>query len=1468
MSGLGGGAADKRGNQYERWWTLRRLLELIDGSADRLRLEPPGAEGAEFWIEADGRRCYDQAKDVPSKGNGWTTLQLLDGPITKLRHQLDAGYEINLVLSTPATEFKQLVDFAVASKTPDELRTLLTKKQAESFRDVTRVLECDEAMARSYLRHISVTWWGRDALLDHVRTRTALVLAGDPKANVHHLEAFCESHLHQIVNEHDIWHFLDQLGVRPNLLAGDASVVRQLGQIGKMYVDSVRAVQTAQLVSRPDAADLAELLQDDSTPQVVIVDGVAGSGKSAVVAEAAAMLQDAGWLTTGLRMDRIPADALTSASLGRHLGLDDPLGLLIASAARRSPVLLVVDQLDAVSQFSGRLSQPFDAVLQMLDEVKLTGSAKVVLVVRTIDLDNDSRLGAMLQKDGSTARFRIGDFSTDQLTRGLAALDIEAHELDGQMRELLRVPLHFSVFAQLDPATRKQRFATLPQLYLSYTDQARRRLVERDPSYQWDDVVNRIVDYISTNETLAVPPLALAGLPSLSLAQLKSQGVLTEVDGHVGFFHETYFDFLFAASFMTKNEPLIDFIVGSGQQLFRRSQLRQVMVHIEGTTPRLFASTARSLLVDDRVRSHLKDVAISVVGLVGASASNWTALEDLILGDDWVGQRMRRAVAGPTWFDAVDAALRWDDLLDDPEHGEHTRTVLLDCAHARPARVAELFAPRLRSSGWGDAAADLLHRARSPELAPFAIDVLESGLLDSQLKSGGLDLWGLIEDVARSDATAAANVLEAALQRALDMACAAGQADPFKSADLDARSGGVDAVLEQLSTGAPAALLRATLPFVVSVACSTTVASGDPDRISRRWSYRHRGQQFSVEGALLQGLEKSFAALGPENDEMRQAVVTELEVSDVEVLRFLTCRAFTASSSLATDALIWLASDPSNLYLGWSDAPAWASRALIETASVNADSAALSSLEETLLTYWPAWELGIDGRHRRGYAQHQLLSAIPDDLRSDRARKRVGELDRRFGAAQAAMPPVMTADYVRSPIAPDAAPLMSDDNWLRAIHKYDSDESRWDGLRGVGNARELAQLLRPRAEAEPERFAALAMKFDQGTHAAYADAVIRGAGPSLQPATLGQLLTRLEVMFGEQIGRTVCWAISDRKGAVDNFTLAVLNRYSFDPDPESDRPRSSDDDLDGYDLDSVALNSTRGAAAQAYGHLLFSGDEHLDAIRPVVARLAADPVMAVRSSACMPVLALSNHDLPLAQNNAEVILGHSLIDIFDSSSTQELLTYASIWDPKRSQPLVQRALDGPERVSRRGGSIWAVLLNRSQLPDGIAAATDELPPGARIGAANTLAQWFEPNVDMLCSLFDDPDDRVTKEAAAFLSHLDDTPPRTIDRLLKRFVRSRSFADHIGDTARTLRRHPEVTDSTALEICRRSLDISEQRRELDSHHRSPVGTIGTVAVRSYRTCSESERGAWLDVIDQLCEQLVYGLEQQLDHTRSS
>ena len=57
-----GGAANKLGNRYEKWWTVLEFVRMLHGTTDAIRIEDPEVEKAEFVVSVGAQRVLHQVK--------------------------------------------------------------------------------------------------------------------------------------------------------------------------------------------------------------------------------------------------------------------------------------------------------------------------------------------------------------------------------------------------------------------------------------------------------------------------------------------------------------------------------------------------------------------------------------------------------------------------------------------------------------------------------------------------------------------------------------------------------------------------------------------------------------------------------------------------------------------------------------------------------------------------------------------------------------------------------------------------------------------------------------------------------------------------------------------------------------------------------------------------------------------------------------------------------------------------------------------------------------------------------------------------------------------------------------------------------------------------------------------------------------------------------------------------------------
>ena len=295
------------------------------------------------------------------------------------------------------------------------------------------------------------------------------------------------------------------------------------------------------------------------------------------MADAVTELIEAGWTAGVVRMDAIRQVSASAEELCGFCGLPDSPVVVVDETAGDTRRVVVVDQLDAVSTYSGRMPDSYDAVAEMLDEAERYPRVKIVLVVRTVDLEADPRMRSLLSDESRVGSVEIVGLEAIAVKDALQAGGVDVASIQPFTLELLRLPLHLAVFSRLSSESQRLTYRTLPDLYEQFTAQTRQAVEAELGSLDWATITSMLASYMSDNEVLQVPTAVLDGVPRRQVSALASAGVLLDDTVTISFCHETCFDFVFARAFVARGENLHRFLVRSGQHLFRRAQTRQVL---------------------------------------------------------------------------------------------------------------------------------------------------------------------------------------------------------------------------------------------------------------------------------------------------------------------------------------------------------------------------------------------------------------------------------------------------------------------------------------------------------------------------------------------------------------------------------------------------------------------------------------------------------------------------------------------------------------------------------------------------------------------------------------------------------------------------------------------------------------------------------------------------------------------------
>ena len=1476
---LPGGAAAKLGNRYETWCAVAEMVRLLHGETDTLRIEVPGIDKAEFVVAAGTRREAHQAKRSHPAGK-WSFAALrADGLLRYVgEHLADNNNRFVFTSGSEARELLELVQAAEAAASMEEFTSsfLGETKRRERFRKLVDDWNCDDPTAIDRLRRIDIRTVDERELQDKVRWAVRAHFLADPDRVLTELRAIADDSVHRTITRQALVEELAKRGYQVRRVRNPQDSTRVVEEATGRYLEVARRrlIQSA-LVPGSAAATLLSRLDEAASASVIT--GKAGGGKTACVIDVAETLRSRGQPVLAFRLDRIPASVRTVTDLGAHLGLEESPVLVLAAAAKAMgrPGILIIDQLDAVSTMSGRSSAAFDLVERLIEEARGTGARTTihtVVVCRSFDWKNDSRLRRLLPKDHD--QIEVTEFRLDDVKAALTRAGFDPALFRDRQLELLRLPQNLSLFleAGFDPSV-APAFGTATKLFDEYWENKRSAvtaLVTTDP---WMPVMETLCREMNATQILSVPRERLDDIPPPYLRQLTSEGVLTYDGRRYGFGHESFFDYCFARVFMNRSESITSFLKSAEQHLFRRAQVRQVLAYLRDADSRRYLRELEELVSDPAIRGHLKELAFALLAeAADPTDEEWTiwkrwttpALEGIADGiqssDKLSLLAWRRFFGAPAWFSEADrrgVPQGW--LASDNDRVVDMAVNYLWAHHDHaPDRVAALLEPYAdHGDKWPDRLRSLMEKTQhhtSRAYFDLLLRLVDNGTLDDL----GGRTWRRLYSLGDSRPEWIPEFVAHHLRRRITAIHEAGE--DLRTSELIGRDDTAARLFKSAAKHAPAQYVHHVLPLVLEISDSALL-SHEPPKPDGVWRSLIKTEHPTGEGACLLELSEALSQLTINNGEALFDIVFELRRRDTYVANFLLQSVYRGSPKrFADEAVSLLCDQPWRFECGYYDSLYWYTTKLIRAVILHCTPQNRERFETVILNYVRPFERPTAEDRRAGFrhnlighASFSLLAAIPKELRSARAERYFGELERRFGKPDGP-PREIVVRSVPSPIAETGAAMMTDAQWRRAIMEHYEGKPRLSSAHfHRGGAHQLSQVLGKLTKDDPRRFAHLSLTFPADANPVYLQRTLDALRDAEVETDLKlQVCRKAYVDSRESCGKSIADVLGTIEEPLPQDAVEILHWLAIEhEDPHDELWQQDAGGGQTYyngEIYTNGINTTRGRAVEAIQQLILADASYTQRLRPTIDRMIGDPSAGVRSCVAGVLRAVSNHNSALA------------ISLFRDMNLSEdrLLATVHVYGFVHShlhdelpnlRPIIERMLRSEEPEVCEAGAALASLA--AMVHESAADLGDEVlqgTPHQRFGLAQVVAanvavprfrDWCQPR---LVTLFDDDDEKVRQETTACFNHLPDETLEAYGDLVKSFCDSRAFEGGAFWLIRALEKSRGRLPGITSMVCRRSLDC-------------PSKEAFETAKLVFRTYQQHHDDEWashtLDMIDRLC-----------------
>ncbi len=1347
-----GGIADKLGNRYEAKWLVRQFLDVIGGKAQWLCYEGISGSfrGFEFAVSKNGTVEWHQTKRGNPNGN-WTLSALQrEGVLTAFKRRFEANEKdlCCFVSQDSAKELVLLTGKAKVASTFTEYQEALGGNQTEKFKEVLDIWKVTPEIGFFWLRRSDFRTESEPSIDSAISTYADFYFSKASDASFEILREFLEKRFNSQITTEDARRDLrseGRLALKDWSL--DLTLRERLSIETKAYLESYSPFGLGgSRISRAETRSLVTWAQDPAGSSVVLLTGAAGTGKSGVIREFVEKLDDLGVTHLAIRIDHY-LNCTSPKALGKAVTDRDesPITTLKGLAPDQLSIL-IVDQVDAVSEVSGRNGAVKQAILRLVDDVRNFGSTRLVIACRTFDLEADQRLKALKESRGiDHVNVALLTWSND-VEPLLQSKSINVRDLSVSQRGLLCLPLNLAIFLEVQDGT-QQVFASRNDLFTRLLEKKARTVrFEREISWELFAPLSRLAEWMSEQQRLDAPEDILASFGGATDI-LTSEGLIARSRGSVNFFHESFFDYIYARGFAARQISLVSFLGSAEQHLFRRTQVRQILETLRQADKPRYLRELRAVMNCQDIRYHIK---VAVALWLGSISDPTAEEKSIILGLDTTGgpfpPLVRYALLGsPGWFDMLlqDGWITSNLSETNPGRMDSVFFWLAGIAGRRPAEIAGFL------DGWWGGSRErgvrLLNwfgfvKRQDPDAALVELfcRVIRSNPLSlfegeqSNKRNLVLHTW------VSGNAPGADEVLKAYFDSWFS---GHPNQHPFEREfhDLDAH------YFKEMTQLAPEAFVDGSIAALTRAVELILQKESEGDRDS---AFKHRaysGHHLRAD-AFLSMFRDAIQAIAKRDPNHAKRLLAKLNPNRHEVYTHLWLETIRVNAGPLSGAFIEVLESPYVFEAGWDGAD-WKSFAdAAKEAIPHLGASEVASVEARIFSdepelkfaakiagklkaegevkHWLTRERVIECLNRSGHAQWCILETIGEQFLTVAGRRRLATLRRKFPKLRVPEPHHSGGYFIRSPIKHEGAVHMSDGQWLRAMERYDNDTFRRPGWAvGEGGAEQLATELQRLAKEQPIRFATLLLKIPDRAHPTYIRHIIWGLSEAsdlneevLRAAVLN-IHARPDRPYGNEIARLFG---KYPQLAADDVQLNILLWYVEYGEADGDDTIVSsanqrelitiEDVINAADSVHVrGLNTARGAAADALGNVLWQIPQVIGRVWPFIERRAIkEHLVSVRCSLMSPTVPLYNDNrercatladsLSRPPGDTSTLLAAALAKVwialaFPTERLPDSVKKGSVWGAKTVERLARRyaaQFSKPERAKW-----WSPLLTHS-----------------------------------------------------------------------------------------------------------------------------------------------------------------------------
>jgi hypothetical protein len=364
---------------------------------------------------------------------------------------------------------------------------------------------------------------------------------------------------------------------------------------------------------------LSNKLPKEKEP-ILMLSGNPGFGKSVILKDTLIKLLENNIPVIGIKADRYYAESIEK--FNEFTNLKYPLEKLIEILLKKhDKVVVLIDQIDSLSTTATSKRVYLDVYRQLIDNILsvvkdkpefIKNKIRLVVAIREFDLAYDFEFNFFRK----FVKVEVEKFTEEQLEIILEKLNLKLTSLSTRLIDLIRIPSYLEIFCKIySHGTNLNRINTAMDLMDELWNQ------ETNISKEFNIAEVKSVLYSIANNLYALNQLSieakeLSNMDTRVMDFLKSRGLILDSQKQIQFFHQTFYDYVFARSFVEKEKSLEEYILTENQSIYVRPTLKIILAFYRQTNFKKYIRIIDRILFSNKYRFHIQLLIIHEIGFL------------------------------------------------------------------------------------------------------------------------------------------------------------------------------------------------------------------------------------------------------------------------------------------------------------------------------------------------------------------------------------------------------------------------------------------------------------------------------------------------------------------------------------------------------------------------------------------------------------------------------------------------------------------------------------------------------------------------------------------------------------------------------------------------------------------------------------------------------------------------------------